>query len=151
MSKGVYKRESLINKKYSFLTVISFAYSKNRQRYWDCRCDCGKIITTTTGHLSSGHTKSCGSCAKSKSKLGKKNPMWKGDDVGYNALHAWINRYLPKPKVCECCKKIPPYDLANKSGKYKRDLSDWEWLCRGCHMTKDGRMKIFVNSKRNIK
>ncbi len=33
-----------------------------------------------------------------------------------------------------------PLDLSNKSGKYKRDLIDWEWLCRRCHMIKDGRL-----------
>lgn len=27
---------------------------------WECACDCGNIITTTTGHLLSGHTRSCG-------------------------------------------------------------------------------------------
>lgn len=32
-------------------------------------------------------------------------------------------------------------DLANKSGKYLRDLSDWWYLCRKCHMTIDGRIE----------
>ncbi len=70
---------------------------------------------------------------------GEKNSMWKGDEVGYIALHEWIRNHKPKPKVCESCKKNPPYDLANISGKYKRDISDFEWLCRGCHMKEDGR------------
>lgn len=30
--------------------------------------------------------------------------------------------------------------MANISGKYKTDLSDWEYLCRRCHMKKDGRL-----------
>jgi len=34
-----------------------------------------------------------------------------------------------------------PYDVANISGKYKRDIKDFEWLCRLCHMTKDGRLE----------
>lgn len=77
----------------------------------------------------------------SKAKLGNKNPMWKGDKVGYRALHQWVKRRLSKPKLCNNCKKVSPHDLANISQKYKRDLDDWEWLCRRCHMLKDGRMK----------
>ncbi len=73
--------------------------------------------------------------------LGKKNGIWKGDTVGYKALHAWIMRHKPKPEFCERCHKVPPYDLANISGKYKRDVNDFEWLCRRCHMESDGRLK----------
>lgn len=77
---------------------------------------------------------------KSLSKLGAKNPMWKGDDVGYYALHEWMKTRFVKPDLCHMCKYKKPMDLANISGQYKRDLSDWEYLCRSCHMVKDGRM-----------
>lgn len=73
-------------------------------------------------------------------KIGNKNPLWKGDKVGYYQLHTWIKARLPKPKLCELCVKVPPYDLANK-GIYNRDLENWEYLCRSCHMKKDGRSK----------
>lgn len=76
-----------------------------------------------------------------KSKIGSNNPKWKGDNVGYQALHAWVKRRKTKPDYCELCKNVVPYDLANISQKYKRNLTDWEWLCRRCHMIKDGRMK----------
>lgn len=75
------------------------------------------------------------------SKLGKNNPQWKGDKVGYLGLHLWVKRYLTKPKFCDNCKIVPPLDLANISQEYRRDLNDWEWLCRKCHMKKDGRIK----------
>jgi hypothetical protein len=77
----------------------------------------------------------------SLSKKNELNPNWKGNGVGYEALHAWVHRRLKKPGVCENCHVNKPYDLANRSGKYLRDLSDWEWLCRRCHMLGDGRMK----------
>lgn len=80
---------------------------------------------------------------KSISKLGDKNPMWKGDKAGIDAIHIWIRKRLPKPNKCQECKKVPPRDLANISQKYKRILSDWEWLCRKCHMIKDGRLEKF--------
>ena len=74
-------------------------------------------------------------------RIGEKNPMWKGDSVHYEALHEWIKRRIPKPEKCVICNTSPPRDLANISGEYKRELSDWEYLCRSCHMKKDGRGK----------
>jgi len=82
---------------------------------------------------------------------GENHHRWKGDDVGMNPLHLWIKRRLEKPKLCEKCKKVPPYDLANKSGEYKRDLDDWKWLCRSCHVKSDNRINILrkANEKRH--
>ena len=70
---------------------------------------------------------------------GVNNGMWK-DNVGYSALHEWVKKYLFKPEFCQDCGIAKPVDLANISQEYKRDLSDWEWLCRRCHMIKDGRL-----------
>lgn len=72
--------------------------------------------------------------------LESENPMWKGNDVGYFSLHQWVKSRKEKPLFCEQCGVKPPLDLANKSGNYMRDLNDWEWLCRSCHMTIDGRL-----------
>lgn len=71
----------------------------------------------------------------------EKNPNWKGDSVGYVALHEWVRSRKPKPLSCEICKINKPYDLANISQEYKRDVNDFEWLCRSCHMTKDKRLE----------
>jgi hypothetical protein len=77
-----------------------------------------------------------------RAKIGKKNPMWKGDSVGYTSLHEWVKRRLQKPSLCSLCMKRTDFlDLANISQKYIRNVSDWEWLCRRCHMNKDGRIK----------
>jgi len=94
----------------------------------------------------------CSDSTKQKiriTKIDNKNPQWKGDNVGMVGLHRWVKRRLKKPKLCECCKKTKPFDLANK-GVYNRGLENWEWLCRKCHMTKDGRfknLKQFQNGK----
>lgn len=77
-------------------------------------------------------------------KLGGRHPSWKGNKVGYSALHQWVKRHKFKPNFCENCGKRIKLDLANISQKYKRDLSDWEWLCRKCHMKKDGRLKNLI-------
>lgn len=89
----------------------------------------------------------------SKSKLGKKrfdvkirmtgktHPLWRGADVSCNALHAWVKRHKPKTLSCENCRQKSPLDLANISGEYKRDITDYQWLCRRCHMLLDGRLE----------
>lgn len=73
----------------------------------------------------------------------EKHPNWKGEAVGLIALHQWINHNKPRPAACENCGEVKKQklDAANISGKYKRDLSDWSFLCRRCHMAGDGRMK----------
>lgn len=80
---------------------------------------------------------------KSISKLGDKNPQWKGNDVGMSKLHAWVKERLPKPDICPKCNLRKAYDLANK-GIYDRNLENWEYLCRKCHMESDGRLTNFL-------
>lgn len=82
-------------------------------------------------------------CSKRCSKIGTNNPQWK-EDVGYSALHNWVYRHLEKPNNCACCGKPANLDLANISKEYKRELTDWEWLCRSCHMIKDGVTKRLI-------
>ena len=65
----------------------------------------------------------------------------KTDQAEYTAVHRWVKKRLEKPKRCEGCRKIKSLELANKSDEYKHDLTDWEWLCRRCHMVGDGRIK----------
>ena len=73
-------------------------------------------------------------------KSGKQHPRWKGNKVGLNSLHEWIKKRKSKSNLCEKCNERPTFDLANISGKYKRDVNDYEWLCRRCHMMSDGRL-----------
>ena len=101
--------------------------------------DCGKKV-------SNPKSLRCRSCSKKTNN----NPMWKEDNVGCSPLHNWVRRYKPKPKLCEICKKNKPYDLANISGKYKRNINDFEWLCRKCHMTKDGRLKKLHKLRKDV-
>jgi hypothetical protein len=82
--------------------------------------------------------------------LGSKHGLWKGDEVGLKSLHKWVKARIPKPKLCSRCHKRKAIDLANKSGKYKRDLSDWNWLCRHCHMVEDGRIENLNQYSKNV-
>lgn len=82
---------------------------------------------------------------------GEKNPMYKGDEAGYAARHDWVRSRKAKPELCECCGLVPPLDLANISGEYKRDLDDWEYLCRRCHMMNDGRIEAIRKRQKKRK
>lgn len=64
---------------------------------------------------------------------------WKGDDVGYFGLHAWMTKKYGKPQNCDICgtKEKRMYHWANKSGKYRRIRSDWFRLCVPCHKKYD--------------
>jgi len=85
----------------------------------------------------------------SDAHLGEKNPMWKGDDVGYGQLHRWIRMHKPKTTLCEVCKINKPIDVANISGEYKRDINDYIWVCRTCHMEMDGRLdRLHENNRK---
>lgn len=89
-------------------------------------------------------------CTNVCSKTGPNSHRWKGDSVGIDALHTWIRKRLPKPNKCQSCQEAAPYDLANISNLYKRDLSDWEWLCRKCHMDKDGRKNNLAQFNKSL-
>jgi len=79
----------------------------------------------------------------------EKHGQWKGDNVGDKGLHKWVRRHLPEPEFCEYCFIKPPHDLANITGIYNRDFMNWSYLCRGCHMNSDGRMKRLIDIRRS--
>ena len=83
---------------------------------------------------------------------GENHYAWKGEEVGYVALHEWVERNLGRPAKCEFCKTIDAkkFEWANKSGEYKRDLSDWVRLCTMCHNKYDDTgEKIWMARRRN--
>lgn len=68
--------------------------------------------------------------------------LFKGMAAGYFAKHAYINRKYPKT-ICEDCGATENLDLANISGKYLRDRSDYKVLCRSCHKKFDQRKRTY--------
>lgn len=79
--------------------------------------------------------------------IGSKNGQWKGNDVSQKALHDYIKYHFENPGKCEICGSTKFVELSNKSNLYFREFKDWEWVCRRCHMTKDGR----INNLRQFK
>lgn len=73
-----------------------------------------------------------------RSHTGKKRYNYKGKNVSYRGLHAWVKRHKGTPTECSKCgavKKI--IDWANVDGLYKRKLEDFIALCRPCHRKHD--------------
>lgn len=82
---------------------------------------------------------------------GPQNYLWKGNNIGYRTLHHWVQSELGKPHKCEHClnEDLPhrSYHWANKSGQYKRKLSDWVRLCVKCHKKYDARKRLLRRTK----
>lgn len=104
---------------------MSETHKKNPSRYW-----LGK-------HFTEEHKQKI--LVNLKTTTGSENSNWKGDDVGYTALHDWVRRWLGTPSFCEQCKttESKKFEWANISGEYKRDVTDWKRLCKKCHVAFD--------------
>lgn len=64
---------------------------------------------------------------------------WKGDGVGYFALHTWVKRQKGSPSKCEHCgtESAKRFEWANVDHKYQRVLADYIRLCTSCHRRYD--------------
>lgn len=137
--------------KYGRLIPIALA-GKNKFGHvlWWCLCDCEEYILSTDHAIARGHSKSCGCLNRDKlrGKVGKGHPMWR-NSRNYFTIHKWVRYHKAKIQLCECCGEVKPHDCANISGEYKRDIDDYEWLCRRCHQTKDGRMDFLKSRPRD--
>src|SRR3990167_5589544 len=98
---------------------------------------CRKEFKTNPCYIKTGRGKYCS--RKCTFWEGRNNLNWKGNDVGYGALHHWVYRKLGHPKKCEDCETTiaKRYEWANISKKYKRDISDWKRFCSKCHRAFD--------------
>ena len=160
--------KSLVGQRFGRLVVLEYAGVYRSPKgvacsQWKCQCDCGNIKVIQGSALKSGSVVSC-KCLNNEnakqlglSNKGKSNPLttgkyngmygkreeknhgWKGDNVGYRALHTWVKKKLGKAKRCvnSPLHKARRYYWGNISGEYKRDLSDWHELCPHCNV-KDG-------------
>lgn len=60
------KGRNLVGLRFGFSVVLEdVGRNKHGGKIWKCLCDCGNFFETTTNHLTSGDTKSCGCYNKS--------------------------------------------------------------------------------------
>ena len=108
-------------------------------------------------------SKRCYSCAAKKRVIdypysilqgGDKHYAWKGNEVGYTALHMWIYKMYGQPDTCEECGKSNLkgkfINWANISGNYLRGRDDWKRLCKSCHVKFDDTINRGWATKRRI-
>lgn len=106
---------------------------------------CNKDFYIRPSDVKRGRSCCSRKCGRIKRILpsGSNHANWKGSTVGYEGLHRFIRAHKPQPIQCECCGKLTKQlDLANISQKYLRDINDFEYLCRSCHMNKDNRIQM---------
>lgn len=109
-------------------------------------CVCNKDFYAIPYHLKKGQGKFCSQKCygiyRTEQFIGINHPGWKGDKVGYCALHDWVKRKLGKAKICNLCKatnKNRRIEWANIDHKYRRNLNDFISLCTPCHMEYDNK------------
>ena len=97
--------EDLAGKRYGKLTVLEYSFSKNKKRYWKCKCDCGNIVYDSTNALNSGNSTSCG-CKQKEYK----------DICGNKYGKLTAEKYLGKSLwLCKC-------DCGNYTKALRNDL-----------------------------
>lgn len=89
------------------------------------------------------------------SRIGDKNPSWKGEALGVGSIHSWLRRIFGTPKLCEFCKDTKEFcDWALlKDKKYERKRENFMRLCRSCHMKYDTKYGVikYVSKNKNIR
>lgn len=91
--------------------------------------------------LSKNGIKFTDSHKKNLSIAHKKNRkrLFTGTNSSYKCLHVWLKRNLPKLE-CEQCHSTDRLQYANRTGLYKKDISDYIILCTLCHVRYDWKM-----------
>jgi hypothetical protein len=100
----------------------------------------GEHVRFVSGHNARGSTATPEKRRKtSESKRGERNPSWRGDAVGYNAIHSWLSRRHPRRGVCDHCGKSTPtqYAFLRHPEPHTRQREDYAELCSSCHLKLD--------------
>lgn len=93
-SCGCVNEKISIGSQFGKLKVISFAYSRNNAKWWNCLCDCGKTHITSTNRLTQGSVSSCGCSKLPEFKLGEK--------IGKLKIIKLTNKRYRKKRLWEC-------------------------------------------------
>lgn len=135
------KIKKLESKKCRICNKLFHATENDRPNSWIKRVFCSLKCSNSRknkGQFKLGHPQEENS---GSFKKGMVPWNWKGEEVGYHALHKWVTKYKGKPKTCEHCGSVENNNYkihwANKSHQYFRSLNDWLRLCAKCHKKYD--------------
>lgn len=112
------------------------------------KCWCGKIISfyakNCAAHVEFSPERIKQIRKGAKKRSGSNHHAWKGENVSYRGIHAWIVKNYGQPDTCEGCgikNNGHKMHWANLSGKYLRSRKDWKRLCPKCHAALDNKNK----------
>lgn len=102
--------------------------------------ECGKDFMAVANEVRRGSAKTCSRACYYKRVPKLMEARNANRKMSYGGVHQWIKRRAGKPGYCEFCKttdRDTQYDWSNISGEYRRDVTDWQRLCRKCHISYD--------------
>lgn len=125
-----------------------------KDRRWICLCECGAETVVRHGHLTSGHSRSCGCLQReSRHKLRTETP-------GYGAMHGRVRSQRGSAETYRCVECAGPaktwaYDHSDPNeiahgvnagaGVYviyfSRDVGRYQPMCVPCHKVMDNQKK----------
>lgn len=79
----------LTGKTFGRLKVLSFIESRKGQKYWACKCTCGKLTRASGGALNEGRMKSCGCYKEEYAKYSKITHGESGKDTRTREYAIW--------------------------------------------------------------
>lgn len=99
------KRQDLVGKRFGRLTVVSLSDKRGKygMLYWNCLCDCGNKVVTSSSNLKSGHSTSCGCITAEKNKSRANNLVGKRfGRLTVVKLHSDAVKGYEWECVCDC-------------------------------------------------
>lgn len=138
--------KNIVGEKHGFLTVLRESTEVKERRWFDCECECGKIVSKEMSKLINGHTKFCGKgCPKNS---GENHHSWNPDKTDEERLQGrdyweynqWRKAVYKRDEyTCQCCGKVGGSLEAHHKDAYhwcrerRTDVSNGVTVCLDCH------------------
>ena len=75
-------------------------------------------------------------------------PNWKGDEASERSGRSRALRWYPEKRPCEGCGNLKADRHHVDGNTLNNARSNIEYLCRSCHMKKDGRLAALIETSR---
>jgi|ERR1017187_2449293 hypothetical protein len=126
---------NLTGRVFGKLTVLnkSSSRSEDGRVLWECKCSCGRFISTRTNRLTSGAAKSCG-CARYENGFApkQKERVWYRKESGWTQ-ERFTNSLVEQNNACAICRetfvRTPNADHEHVEPPKPRGL-----LCTSCNI-----------------